>query len=682
LIWHQHQPSYVDASKDQLIGPWVRTHATKDYFDMAYTVSQFPSVHLTINLTSVLLRQLLDYYVARLGPFVNLQKNTINAQAFLEKWGGQTDPWIDLALKDSRYFNEQDLDYLYNWSGKQLWNCFSISEVIFKRFPEYRALLPDGRQVGSIVGTKDWKTYTARDWRRIKFFFYLANFDPRFLKGPIELPLQDETGRSVVVDLSDLVRYDDGGTPNDDSDDAFYLRREITEEDCQRLVVEAYKVMASVVPIHKRLMFHSDRQRGQGLPPLKPARPGAGPGQGLSPRKGGIPRPKGEGSGQGLPGQGQIELITTPFYHPILPLIYDSDLARICQPADPLPPRFHFPEDAVAQVRKGIFYFRSLFGVPPQGMWPAEGAVAQAVVGIFATAHDDLLWIATGPHVLARSLGKNSPDELSPAELAQAYRVVDTSTGKALAIFFRDWRLSDQIAFEYSSRTPEENVRHLFQALEKYRPQQGLPPGQGKDRILTILMDGENAWEWFRKDNDGVGFLTLLYQRLEEAQREGWLMTVTPTEYILGNPERGIPPHPIEDLPLLENLYPGCWFSPDFSNWIGEAEENKGWSYLLQTRKDLEKSGLKPPAPESPPPPANTPEWYAYQAWEEMYAAEGSDWFWWYGQDETSAGGADILFDRNFILHLENVYRYARLAGVPLTPPQVTKPSFEPIVKQ
>ena len=629
IIWHQHQPSYLDATKDQLIGPWVRTHATKDYYDMAAILEKYPNVHLTIDLTSVLLRQLQEYYVDRLGPFVDTKENRVEAERFLDEWEGKTDPWIDLALKEIDNFTEQDLDYLFNRSGNQAWSCFSLTEQIVGRFPQYKTLLPRGRSIGSIDGDKPWDSYSPQQRRRIKFFFFLALFDPSFLKGPITLPLQNPDGSPMVVDLSDLVLYDAAGSPDDDSDDSFTLRRDVTEEDCNRLVAEAYKVMANVIPIHKKLMYH--------------------------------PQSK----------EGQIEVITTPFYHPILPLIYDSDIAKKCQPQDPLPTRYNFPIDAENQVRKGVALFERIFEESPDGMWPAEGSVAEEVVPLFLNG--GIRWIATGPHVLAKSLGKNGPDNLTKEELARMYYVDDDRGGKKLAIVFRDLRISDQIAFDYSKRTAEENVKSFFQAVEEYVP----APGEG-DRLLTILLDGENAWEYFEKDNDGVRFLNVLYAELEKRQRESQIVTVTPSEYIDGNLERGIQPHPINEAAKIDPLYPASWFLPHFSNWIGETEENEGWELLLKTRNDLERSGLTPPDPMlDEPQDVNSREWYIYQAWEEMYAAEGSDWFWWYGADETAAGGGDLIFDENFRLHLSNVYRYANLAGANLNVPQ-----FKPIISE
>jgi len=625
IVWHQHQPSYCNADKDELIGPWVRTHSTKDYFDMAYTLRQYPDVHATINLTPVLLHQIIDYYIVRLSRFVNTAENTIDVPKFWAEWKGHTDPWIDLALKNARDYNASDLDYLYNKSGKQIWNCFSISEPIIRRFPQYRALIPKGMKIGSLTGTKDPSTYTLQDLRRIKFFFYLANFDPRFLKGPIKMPLRNTYANEMTVDLSDFVRYNDHGTPNDDSDDRFILKHDISEKDCQRMVVEAFKVMMNIVAIHQKVMYHPE-----------------------------VPK-------------GQVEISTTPFYHPILPLIYDSDLTKICQPNDSLPVRFHYPQDALAQVLKGKHYYKRLFHDNLYGMWPAEGAVAQAVVPIFAES--GILWIATGPHVLMKSLGKDSLAQVTQDQLFRPYKLTDSKTGKQVAIFFRDWRLSDQVAFDYAHRTAQKNVDAFFKVLKSCRPKKG-------ERILSMIMDGENAWEWFTKDNDGVHFQNLLYQRISDEQKKGWLISVTPSEYILGNKYRHIPAHPVEAMTAIDTLYPGCWFSPDFETWIGEPEENRAWDVLARVRRDLENSGIRPPDPGKDLPLEASPRVKAvYNAWNEMYAAEGSDWFWWYGQDQNS--GADAIFDKNFIIHLKNVYRNLQKAGV-----KIQTPPLKPIIQQ
>ena len=115
----------------------------------------------------------------------------------------------------------------------------------------------------------------------------------------------------------------------------------------------------------------------------------------------------------------------------------------------------------------------------------------------------------------------------------------------------------------------------------------------------------------------------------------------------------------------IEWLYPGSWINASFDTWIGEEEENTAWEYLRIARNDLKKSGLSP----------NTENIFAQKAFESIYAAEGSDWFWWYGTDQTAPGG-DEPFDKAFLLYLHNIYFYANKAGANLD-----VPDFQPILK-
>src|ERR1700730_14487141 len=60
---------------------------------------------------------------------------------------------------------------------------------------------------------------------------------------------------------------------------------------------------------------------------------------------------------------GQIEISTTPFYHPILPLVCDTDVARVANPGTPLPqPAFRHPEDAREHLARARRYHERLFG--------------------------------------------------------------------------------------------------------------------------------------------------------------------------------------------------------------------------------------------------------------------------------------------------------------------------------
>jgi len=589
VIWHQHQPLYVNPAIDQLTGPWVRTHATKDYYDMAATLRKYPSVHCTINLTSSLLLQLQHYYVDRLGPFIDVGAGTMRVDEFFARWAGKTDPWIDLALKPTEEFTQEDKNLMY----RNIWNAFGISEVMIGRFPEYLRL----KQKLDVDQPPGYDLLTVDEMREAKFWFYLAHFDPDFLRGPVVL----EDGS--VCDLSDLIREEDNET--------FMLRRKPGEGDCRRMVIESFKVMKNIIPVHRAMMY----------------------------------RPGEEG--------GQIEVITTPYYHPILPLIYDSDLARICQPLDALPARYSFPEDARLQVSRAVEFYRELFGAPPVGMWPGEGAVAQPVLGLFSA--EGIRWTASDAKVLSRSSPENMPNT-SP------YLFPATSSGQddaGMVLVFRDTELSDRIGFRYQTYDPEAAAEDFVASLL-----QRLPRREDDDVLLTVILDGENAWEWYRKDMDGKRFQNALYRKLSKLHELGLVVTVTVPEYIEGNQERNVPPHPAESLPRMDWLYPGSWINASYDTWIGEPEENDAWEALLTARNDLAQYG--------PPYPLATGEGaadararYADLAWEAMFAAEGSDWFWWYGNDQKSPGG-DAPFDEGFRTHLRNIYHFSKLAGYSL----------------
>lgn len=213
IIWHQHQPLYLDPGTDQLQGPWVRTHGTKDYYDMVSILEQYPDIHFNVNLTSSLLQQLDEYYVRRLKPFIDPKKNRVLTGSYFAEFGGRTDPWIDLALKETRDFDEKDRRHLLT----NVWNAFGLSDVMIERFPEYKFLKNRFQADGEA-------RLNEQDLREIKFWFYLAYFDPDFLEGSVRLV----TGRTV--DLTDLISRQNDGT--------YRLKKTVTEDDCNRIVAE------------------------------------------------------------------------------------------------------------------------------------------------------------------------------------------------------------------------------------------------------------------------------------------------------------------------------------------------------------------------------------------------------------------------------------------------------------
>lgn len=357
--------------------------------------------------------------------------------------------------------------------------------------------------------------------------------------------------------------------------------------------------------------------------------------------------------------KGQIELTTSPYYHPILPLLCDTESARIATPGISLPKeRFSHPEDASAQVFMAVEFHEKVFGNAPRGMWPSEGAVSEDIIPILARA--GISWTASDKGVLACSLGSSIERDAqgrlkNPELLYKPYilnsvvspqssvlckdkktipedRVWKTEGEKELAIVFRDRYLSDLIGFTYCRWSAQAAVEDFMSRLRDImtsflkRPEafDGRPP------LVTVILDGENAWEYY--PNDGRDFLLRLYTRLSE---EPWIKTVTVSEYLELYPPSA----------TLPRLHAGSWINADFRIWIGQQEDNEAWELLSMVRNDLESFEASTLEEKSK----------LYQAWKAIYVAEGSDWCWWYGDEHTS--GNDEEFDHLFRQHLTNVYR-------------------------
>ena len=333
---------------------------------------------------------------------------------------------------------------------------------------------------------------------------------------------------------------------------------------------------------------------------------------------------------------GQIEIATTPFHHPILPLLVDSDRAIIDRVGTSFPRRFAWPEDAAAHVTRAVEQYKRLFGRRPRGMWPAEGAVSQNVIPLFAAAR--LKWIATDRGVLARS-GAHGYAADDPDVLCRPWRAVEGESD--VAIFFRDTRLSDDVGFVFKTmEDPDAAAAQMLASIEDRFSSRLRADG---DRVLTIALDGENAWSGYR--DDGRPFLRALYRALDARSD---LETVTFAEYLDGNDARSVPNHPKATLARVYELATASWIDEagslpgnDLGTWIGEDEENRAWDLLSDTRDFLAREGATP---------ASAPA-----AFEALYAAEGSDWFWWFGDDQDS--GRDADFDDLFRMHLTAVYR-------------------------
>lgn len=337
---------------------------------------------------------------------------------------------------------------------------------------------------------------------------------------------------------------------------------------------------------------------------------------------------------RGLIARGQVELSLTPHGHPILPLLIDSDAANIAMPQAPLPhPPMRSPADAAHHVRMALAWGERTFGVRAAGMWPAEGSVSPAAAAAFAS--EGLRWIASDDEVLHRS---RRPDGDWRAQRCMPW--VASSEHGEIPMFFRHHELSDRIGFAYAGNAAPAAAADLLDGARRVAAAAGSPGS-----LVTIILDGENAWESYERD--GFFFLEALYHAIEAATD---LRTVTALEAL----ER----HPIG---AIEQLHAGSWISASFRIWIGSPAKNRAWEQLITTRAAFAAAVTSPQVSTAG----------AAAARRSLDRAEGSDWFWWYGDDFDSQ--MDEEFDALFRGHCKAVYR-----SLGLLPPLLLE---EPIVE-
>ena len=589
IFWNQHQPYYKDELRDTYTAPWVRLHATKDYYDMAAILLKYPNVHVTINLSSSLLRQLVDY-VQKLKPYADPSSPTyLKEDSF--PWG-KLDRELDLLMKPVEKWTEEDKEYA-------LTHMFAADyKAQIERFPGYKYLW-DKKQRG--------EKFTDQDFRDLKVWFTLAWMDPDFLKGPVKLVGIDPDGKFIQDETKFVHRIYKKGM------DAGYGPANFTEDDAKKLVLDTYKIMKFVIPIHRYLQD-----------------------------------------------KGQIEVVTTPFYHPILPLVHDTDLAKESNPGMPLPPRFSAPVDAELQVKKAVELYEKLFGRKPRGMWPGEGAVSEKVIKYFVK--NGVKWISTGNEVLFKS--GFAADNYMPYRIDVDNQFLDGDNSDAMTIIFRS--MHDKIGYDFGALRGKPDGYHaaweFINTVKSLKHFNNAP--EDMPYFITQQADGENCWQFY--SNDGKDFLNALYSLLNKPDQIG-IYTTTPSKFI-----REV--LPVDKQWELEPLATGSWVGGDLSTWIGEPSENRAWYLLKLTRDALEKAKVRRPNSLEPPPPEDRKAFLEWHAWENILAAEGSDWYWWMGYDQDS--GNDKYFARQFRRLLINAIVMAKQAGYDIDFPREV---FQPL---
>ena len=328
--------------------------------------------------------------------------------------------------------------------------------------------------------------------------------------------------------------------------------------------------------------------------------------------------------------EGRIEVSTTPYYHPILPLLLDKNAAKEADRGAVTPKEFaDFRSDAAMHVKDAVSYYEGLFGAAPSTFWPAEGSVSVEALRLLSS--NGVKHVGADEDVLFKSI-----EGRLRSNLYKKYYVGDDYK---IGVLFRDKGLSDLLGFTYSNKNPKEAAADFISRLSQIKDTLSFNP------VVPIILDGENAWEYY--DNNAKDFFEALY---EEIERADWCETLTFSEvFQKDDVESG----------YIEHIKPGSWIYGTFSTWMGHEEKNRGWELLSIAKNSYEakKSMLAEEADK--------------KAKKELMIAEGSDWFWWYGDDHYTPQADE--FDELFRKHLINIYKI-----IGETPPQKM---FEPICK-
>lgn len=513
ILWHMHQPLYVDPSTNTALMPWARLHAAKGYFDMIHALRAIEGARATFNFTPVLIQQI-----------QGLARREVR------------DVWYDWSRKPAADLTESEQTSILLHFFNANW------DNLIRPHPRYWQLLQlRGPRASRGEIERDRHRFSKQDLLDLQVWFNLAwcGF----------------TAESMFPEIRELK-----------------LKGARFTEDEKCAVLDAHdRILARVLEDYR------------------------------------------EAETAGI-----IETTTTPYYHPILPLLIDTDLARRCMPARTLPRRFQAPDDAREQVARAIRQHEQTFGRCPTAMWPAEGSVSPEIIPILRDAGIRLFFTDEGN--LFRSLAADGRPPHHRDELFHPW--ICSHDGAEAAALFRERSLSDFIGFNAARNPPDSAARHLIVHLERIAE-----ATRGEDAVATLVLDGENAWESF--PDGGRRFLRVFYEGLVQSKL---LAPELPTRFLDAHPPSR----------RITRLHTGSWIQSDFDIWIGDEEENRAWELLGNARAFFESH--------APAAPADA----AARAKESLLAAEGSDWFWWFGPDFQT--GLDFLFDELFRKHLAAVY--------------------------
>ena len=486
ILWHMHQPWYINRETGNLDSPVLLFRTIFNYYPMALIASSHSRVKVCFNITPVLIEQL--EAVSR---------------------GETRDDFHETLLE-----KEPEKEKL---------------ELLISQLPG--PVLGSHRRLLLLAGKVRDNSHTVQDLFDLNVYLHLASFHP---------VLRDEK-------ISGLLRKGMGF----DTEDAGFLYRKESE------------ILRNTLPLYKRLQD-----------------------------------------------SGQVEISTSPFAHPIMPLVFNTDNALKTSTSMTVPGGlFSRPEDASAQLAEGINSYERVFGRRPAGIWPPEGSLDDETLKLFYSS--GIRWTASDESLLSGTLNRQSQ--------GLHYSIWDFRDG--LSIFFRDHGLSDLIGFAYQHTKEEEAASDFLGKIEE--------AGKGdEERMVAVILDGENPWDFYPEH--GARFLSSLYGMIGESSR---IRMLTFSEAI---EEKGL------HRGKLESISPGSWMGNNFDNWIGKPAANRAWEMLDRARKHAETSqGL-------------IGEEKKKILRREILLSESSDWFWWYSLPAEAK--IKKRFDLYFRNSLGNIY--------------------------
>jgi alpha-amylase/alpha-mannosidase (GH57 family) len=602
FVWHMHQPYYRSATTGDFQMPWARLHAVKDYLDMVEILAGYPTIHQTFNLVPSLVEQLEDYAAGGLPETWSARVSTAGTQP-VSGAAGSADLQAGASLGDGAGLNSAA-------PSPETLGTPPVTDVYWQHTIKPAADLTPSERAFVLERMCELPDHPR------------ARSHPRYLELANKRQAEACKGWAAcsaaftVDDLRDLQVWFDLAWCDPTLLETEPLLglvqrgRDFREEDKQALARVQNDVLRRVIPAYRKAADC-----------------------------------------------GQIEISTSPYYHPILPLVANTDSARVGCGDTILPHRrFAHPEDAWEHVHTGMTKHEQVFGTRPRGMWCSEQSVGEDVLPLLTKA--DLQWTISDQTVLSRSATGSAAAPNGAAETPSPYQpyLLGREEGD-VAIVFRDHTLSDLIGFGYQSWDSRDAANDLLNRIRAIGA--GECGAAGAPPLITIALDGENAWEYY--PHDGRDFLHFLYEGLAA---DPGLRCVTLSEYL-------------QEFPAttpLDWLHTGSWIGGDLRTWSGDPGHNAAWD-LLHDARDLAAARrsaageprlaarprpVEAPSPAAQPSPAERPS-PAAEAWRHIMVAEGSDWFWWFGEHHHT--GLDHVWDLEFRQHLQEVYR---LLGEPV----------------